>query len=220
MSIKKTKIDWCDCTVNPVVGCKNGCEYCYARKLNDRFHFIKKWNEPVFFKERLKQLYSKKPKSIFMNSMSDISFWEEQHSREVYKAIKDNPQHNYIFLTKGNGVFCDYEKNIFNGVTITGQKMADKAYWNVHFDFYSIEPLLEPIELHLLQNNSKLKQIIIGAETGNRKGKIKPQKEWVDKIVEFADLHNIRVFMKESLREIMEASFRQDKLIWEAANGL
>ena len=21
--MKKTKIDWCDCTINPVVGCKN-----------------------------------------------------------------------------------------------------------------------------------------------------------------------------------------------------
>ena len=30
--MKKTKIDWCDCTINPVVGCKNGCKYCYAAR--------------------------------------------------------------------------------------------------------------------------------------------------------------------------------------------
>lgn len=213
--MKNTKIDWCDATINPVIGCKNGCTYCYARKINDRFHFIDKWDEPQFFEERLKQLDSKKPKSIFMDSMSDIGWWEPEWGTKVYDAIKRNPQHNYIFLTKGNTVFCDYEKNIFNGTSITSQNMADKIYWNVHFDFYSIEPLLEPIKLSLHKNNKNLKQIIIGAETGNRKGKVIPKKEWVKEIVDFADKNNIKIFMKESLRNIMGDDFRQDKLIWD-----
>lgn len=34
---KKTKIDWCDSTWNPVTGCLHGCEYCYARKIAYRF---------------------------------------------------------------------------------------------------------------------------------------------------------------------------------------
>jgi len=33
----KTKIDWCDSTWNPVTGCLHGCEYCYARKIAQRF---------------------------------------------------------------------------------------------------------------------------------------------------------------------------------------
>lgn len=33
----KTKIDWCDSTWNPVTGCLHGCEYCYARKIVERF---------------------------------------------------------------------------------------------------------------------------------------------------------------------------------------
>ena len=33
----KTKIDWCDSTWNPVTGCLHGCEYCYARKIAERF---------------------------------------------------------------------------------------------------------------------------------------------------------------------------------------
>ena len=73
--MKKTKIDWCDCTVNPVIGCKNGCAYCYAEKINKRFGFIPNWKEPQFFPERLKQLDSKTPKSIFMDSMSDVGWW-------------------------------------------------------------------------------------------------------------------------------------------------
>lgn len=35
--MNKTKIEWCDCTWNPVVGCKHGCEYCYARRIAERF---------------------------------------------------------------------------------------------------------------------------------------------------------------------------------------
>ena len=33
----KTKIDWCDSSWNPVTGCLHGCEYCYARRIANRF---------------------------------------------------------------------------------------------------------------------------------------------------------------------------------------
>ena len=33
----KTKIDWCDSTWNPVTGCLHGCDYCYARRIAERF---------------------------------------------------------------------------------------------------------------------------------------------------------------------------------------
>jgi protein gp37 len=37
MMMNKTKIEWCDSTWNPVTGCLHGCEYCYARKIAERF---------------------------------------------------------------------------------------------------------------------------------------------------------------------------------------
>lgn len=33
----KTKIEWADATWNPVTGCYHGCEYCYARRIAERF---------------------------------------------------------------------------------------------------------------------------------------------------------------------------------------
>ena len=33
----KTKIEWCDSTWNPVTGCQHGCEYCYAKRIAERF---------------------------------------------------------------------------------------------------------------------------------------------------------------------------------------
>lgn len=35
--MNKTKIEWCDSTWNPVTGCAHGCEYCYARRIAERF---------------------------------------------------------------------------------------------------------------------------------------------------------------------------------------
>lgn len=35
--MNKTDIEWADMTWNPVVGCKHGCEYCYAQRYAKRF---------------------------------------------------------------------------------------------------------------------------------------------------------------------------------------
>lgn len=214
--MNKSKIDWCDSTLNPVVGCKNNCAYCYARKLNDRFGFIEKWNEPQFFPERLEKLKSKKGKTIFMNSMSDIMYWKKEWFQQFYKAIIDNPQHNYILLTKSTSFhITNKPKNVYLGATIDNQSKTDVT-WIHMYDFLSIEPLLEPITFkERLLNNTCLKQVIIGSETGNRKDKVIPKKEWIDNIVKQCDKYKVRVFMKESLKDIMGNDFRQDPLIWE-----
>ena len=230
--MNKTKIDWCDSTVNPVVGCPNGCPYCYARKINNRFHYIEEWSEPQFFADRLKQFASEKPKSIFIDSMSDAGCWQYEWFKAVMDATQANPQHNYILLTKKPDHLLAMKlqylskctelalKNVYFGATITSTqayKTGDTTLLK-YMDFLSIEPLLAPIrQLDAVLRLGIIKTIIIGAETGNRKNKVTPKKEWVDDIVRVADEYGQKVFMKESLREIMGADFRQDRLIWEIA---
>ena len=51
---------------------------------------------------------------------------------------------------------------------------------------------------------------IIGAETGNRRNKVVPKRDWIMPFVEMCDEQGTPVFMKESLREIMGADFRQE----------
>lgn len=41
----KTKIEWCDSTWNPLTGCLHDCEYCYARKIANRFGSLNKMIE-------------------------------------------------------------------------------------------------------------------------------------------------------------------------------
>lgn len=43
--MNKTKIEWCDSTWNPVTGCLHDCEYCYARKIANRFGSLNKMIE-------------------------------------------------------------------------------------------------------------------------------------------------------------------------------
>ena len=52
--------------------------------------------------------------------------------------------------------------------------------------------------------------VIVGAETGNRKGKIVPQKAWIDKLATLCDRAGVPIFMKESLRDLMGCDFRQE----------
>lgn len=215
--MKRTKIDWCDCTVNPVVGCRNGCEYCYARKLNTRFGFVENWDSPQFFPERLKEFESKKPRSIFINSMSDIGLWKDEWRQEVFRAMSCNPQHFYIALTKCEKVDIPYwlRQGKMQGRFFLGQTQTRGTVFNGfnerYRDFLSAEPLLG--ELHF-NGFGGIRAVIIGAETGNRRGKVIPKREWIEQIVKECDEAGAAIFMKESLRGIMKENFRQDNLLW------
>ena len=53
--------------------------------------------------------------------------------------------------------------------------------------------------------------VIVGAETGNRSGKIIPEKEWIDRIVKDCDLRGVPVFMKDSLIPVVgEENMRRE----------
>lgn len=53
--MNKTKIDWADYTWNPVTGCLNTCEYCYAGKMQELLYDLKmafEKEKPVVIVER------------------------------------------------------------------------------------------------------------------------------------------------------------------------
>jgi protein gp37 len=210
-----TKIEWCDKTLNPVVGCTFGCPYCYAKRINDRFRsqfgFAKDFSKPEFFPDRLNQLNYKKPQNIFMDSMSDIADWGMSVLEKVFEATAKYPQHNYLFLTKrplelAMLMNCNRDNHWF-GVSMTQWDDIDRVrnlenWLDVKKRFISFEPLLGPTHINFYVYKD-FNWFIIGAETGNRPDKIIPKKEWVDEIVGFAQFHNIPVYMKESLLQIM-----------------
>ena len=57
--------------------------------------------------------------------------------------------------------------------------------------------------------------VILGAETGNRQNKIAPKKEWITELVDYySKFGYTKFFMKDSLRDLMGADFRQE-FPWE-----
>ena len=75
-------------TFNPVNGCNIGCPYCYARKINQRFHIIPDFSIPTFQEQRLEQLYKKKKGAVYLiTSMSDFSGWKPEWREKIFQVF-------------------------------------------------------------------------------------------------------------------------------------
>lgn len=279
----KTKIDWADASWNPVTGCMHGCEYCYARRMAERFggcwrldlppdtswrgnvgerklmgdyarhndgkcHVLDEpeiecavfdppsgyrgkvkpypyYFSPTFHRYRLGEPQSwKKPRNIFVCSMADLfgDWVPDEWIEQVFEACEAAPQHKYMFLTKNGkrylelarkGIMPDAD-NFWYGCSVT-RPDAPFFFSNKCKTFASIEPILEPFDwVPGLKHIGLPDWIIVGAETGNRKNKVRPEKDWLGGIVNGCAEHNIPLFMKESLRELMGTDFRQE-FPWE-----
>ena len=261
----KTKIDWCDSSWNPVTGCYHGCEYCYARKIANRFGGsirntaydlrAKYGNEkkpelfelecpyeecgriipypckftPTLHRYKLDEPQKwKKPRTIFVCSMADLfgDWVPDEWIDEIIKACIKAPHHRYLFLTKNPARYeALYEKGILpvegvNGLSevwLGSSAPTPKTpffYNRCARTFVSIEPILQPFN-YTGNGACYVDWVIVGAETGNRKGKVIPKKEWIMEIADHCRNAGTPLFMKESLREIMGDDFRQE-FPWEA----
>jgi protein gp37 len=115
-----TKIEWCDQTINPIIGCAKvspACDNCYAEVMARRLAGMKHtkedysqvltkghWNGNIVFREKelLKPEKWIKPQRIFITSMGDL-FHEnvlDQWLIEIMFMVKKNPQHTFTMLTK------------------------------------------------------------------------------------------------------------------------
>lgn len=257
----KTKIDWADATWNPVTGCLHGCEYCYARRIAERFGSKQKPESiersvlnvpmrctdlysymrmagisrgktqpypfdfsPTFHRYKLNEPQKwKKPRTIFVCSMADLfgDWVPDTWIQEVFMACEAAPQHRYLFLTKNPARLCKMASagilpchdNWWFGSTLDNKNAKRFPGGIKYHTFTSIEPLTEHMHVGLGSFGSD-EWVIVGAETGNRKGKITPKREWVENIVEAARITGMKVFMKGSLRGLMGEDFRQE-FPWE-----
>ena len=119
-----TKIEWTDETWNPVTGCtkvSQGCKNCYAERLWPKVSAAEAkregWDKPRAFTdvrchpERLEApLHWKKPRRIFVNSMSDL-FHEDVpfiFIDRVFAVMALCPQHTFQILTKRPALMLAY----------------------------------------------------------------------------------------------------------------
>lgn len=207
-------IGWCTDTINPITGCRNGCDYCYARKFAarhaGRFGYPKKDPfQPTFHPDKLEQIYNLggAHKRVFLDSMGDwfsdgvIVGWFDP----IINAIRCQPDHTFLVLTKRPDQMMamrdlDLPSNLWFGVSVTCQEDAWRIDELVHNSpipqdqhvFVSFEPLHGPVDAYL----GGIDWVIIGGENGNRKEKIWLKRQWLDHICHQANVLDIPVYLK------------------------
>ena len=167
----------------------------------------------------------KKPRTIFVCSMADLfgEWVPDEWIKAVFDACEAAPQHRYLFLTKNPARYIELAKKDmlprqhWYGYSATRQSQL----WSFHHAdecpcinlFVSIEPILEPMQPNF-STHTPADWVIIGAETGHRKGKVIPEKGWITDIIRQCQDNSVPIFMKESLRSLMGDDFRQE-FPWE-----
>ena len=212
-------IEWTEATWNPTTGCTKispGCKNCYAEKLSKRLNAmgVQKYKNNFQFTEQpndLKLPYTwKKPRRIFVNSMSDL-FHEESRMEYIancFHVMLDADRHQYQVLTKRSEKMYEFSKlfegfygekippHIWMGVSIEnkdyGWRMDDLRKTKCHTRFLSIEPLIGDVGRLDLK---KIDWVIIGGESGFNFRKV--EKRWILDIIKQCKKQKVAVFFKQ-----------------------
>lgn len=193
--------------MNLVIGCNIGCSYCYARNNVRRFRMIEDFQKAEYFPRKLRLMEKARPQVFLLTGMSDFSGWRPKWRDEVFAKMKQNPQHQYLFLTKRPEeiTFSTDLDNAWFGVTVTsrsekGRLAALREHIRGGHHHATFEPMFDDIGQVDLTG---IEWIVIGTETGRRKGKSVSKPEWVWSLTDQAHALGIPVFMKEDLLPIM-----------------
>jgi protein gp37 len=193
--MRPSKIEWTESTWNPSTGCtkiSSGCTNCYAEVMTRRLQamgiakyqdgFNLAWHE----RELLLPYTWKKPRMIFVNSMSDLFHKDMPFGfiKSVFKVMNECSHHTFQVLTKRGDILekyytlLDWTPNIWMGVTVESEKVVKRIdslrKVPAFIKFLSMEPLISAIpNLNLLN----IDWVIVGGESGPKSRPMK--EEWV-----------------------------------------
>ena len=209
----KSRIEWTESTWNPITGCDKisaGCVNCYAHRMAMR---LKSMGTPKYengfqltlHEDSINDPYTwKKPKLVFVNSMSDFLHKDVplEFIQKLFKVMNDNQMHTFQLLTKRPERFIEiqdtvhWSDNIWLGVTcenkISKYRIDLLRDMPAKVKFLSIEPLLECLgEVNL----EGIHWAIVGGESGpNSRVMLEP---WVINIKDQCDLQDTMFYFKQ-----------------------
>jgi protein gp37 len=205
-------IEWTEATWNPVTGCTQispGCAHCYAKTFAERFRGVpghpyeqgfdvKLWPERLDLPRRWK-----KPKLIFVNSMSDLFHPEvpDWFVSQVFQTMQAADWHTFQLLTKRPERLAamandlPFPDNLWVGVSVENQRWTSRINElrrvNAHIRFLSCEPLLGPLDLDLRE----IHWVIVGGESGHRARRMNA--DWARNIREQCRQAGVAFFFKQ-----------------------
>ncbi len=210
-----SKIEWTENTWNPVTGCakiSSGCKYCYAEIMTRRLKAMgqekyKNGFNLALHPETLNEPYAwKKPKMVFVNSMSDL-FHKDipvEYIQKIFRVMKENPHHVFQILTKRADVLKYYDSegwlewthNIWMGVTVEDASVVNRIdllrKTGAKVKFLSCEPLLTDLPSLDLTH---IDWVIVGGESGRTPRPVK--EEWILNIKDQCFEQSVAFYFKQ-----------------------
>ena len=222
----ETQIEWTDATWNPVAGCKimsAGCTNCYAMEMARRLEAmgVEKyagltrrsgkrtiWNgvvreDPDALNIPLRW---KKPRKIFVNSMSDLfhDAVTEAFIARVWDVMLATPHHHYQILTKRPDRMAEVLQriapvalpNVWLGTSVEDDQVVSRLdhlrQVPAAIRFISFEPLIGSVgEIDL----AGIDWAIVGGESGRSARPI--NEDWIDEIYLACDTAGTAFFFKQ-----------------------
>jgi protein gp37 len=213
----RTQIEWTDATWNPITGCTKvsaGCDNCYAERFSERFrgvrgHAFQNGFDLTLRAERLNQpLAWKKPRMIFVNSMSDLfhKAVPATYIAQVFDVMERADQHVFQVLTKRSSLLRNFVNSryeargspthIWLGVSIESPKLLVRLehlqQTKAAVRFVSFEPLLERMGRLSLGG---IDWAIVGGESGHHARPIHPG--WVRELRDQCKAQDVAFFFKQ-----------------------
>lgn len=209
---ENSKIEWTEATWNPVTGCTKvspGCAHCYAETFAERFrgvpgHPYESGFDLTLRPERIGQpLLWKRPKLIFVNSMSDLFHDDVPTSfiADVFRTMELASWHTFQILTKrpervaAMSDSLPWPGNVWMGVSVENQRWTNRIdalrATDAQVTFLSCEPLLGPLALDL----KGIDWVIVGGESGHR---ARPMHvDWARSIRDQCQVQGVPFFFKQ-----------------------
>jgi protein gp37 len=208
-----SSIEWTEATWNPVTGCGQvspGCAHCYAKTFAERWrgvegHPYEQGFDLRLWPERIDvPLRWRKPKTIFVNSMSDL-FHEEipvSFIQQVFATMRTAHWHTFQILTKRHERLLEiadrfeWPANVWMGVSIENRRFVHRAdalrAVPAAVRFISAEPLLGALDgLDL----TGIDWLIVGGESGP--GHRRMDADWVRALRDRCADENVAFFFKQ-----------------------
>jgi ParB/RepB/Spo0J family partition protein len=226
---KTSEIEWAQWSWNPITGCLHDCPYCYARDIAISKRMEKLYPngfEPTIRPQSLLAPYKTKVpenskederfKNVFTCSMADLfGRWVPAEWIEaVLKTVIDNPQWNFLCLTKFPKRMAEFDipENMWMGTTVDLQarvKNAEAAFAKIKskVKWLSVEPMLEPLKFNQLELFDWI--VIGGSSLSSQTPEWRPPYAWHVDLTKQAKDAGLSVYHKTNLlgARILEMPF-------------